>query len=156
MTSSKNTWHIFRAISAWWLVTVLVEKAAVISPVSRLGFGEGQTLGHRLEGDSFAGHFNVDEEGGGRQTRTICLQQMNMSVAWEERAEVRRSGVNFEALWWGERAAVLHLSASSWKEAWIGPQSRFWLCGRGPQPQTWPRPAQGPEAGSPGCSPTAG
>lgn len=65
MTSSKMTWHILRVIGAWRLATVLAEKAAVIWPVSRLGFGEGQTLRHRLQGDSSAGHFNVDEEGGG-------------------------------------------------------------------------------------------
>lgn len=43
----------------------LLHKGVVISPASRPCSGEGQTLRHRLEGDSSARHFDVDEEGGG-------------------------------------------------------------------------------------------
>lgn len=40
------------------------QKSPPLQRLSRPGLGKGQTLRHRLEGDSFASHFDVDEEGG--------------------------------------------------------------------------------------------
>lgn len=39
-----------------------------------LGLGLGHSLGHSFDGNSFAGHFDMDEECGGGQTGTICFQ----------------------------------------------------------------------------------
>lgn len=39
-----------------------------------LGLGLGHSLGHSFDGNSFAGHFDMDEECGGGQAGTICFQ----------------------------------------------------------------------------------
>lgn len=70
--------HIFRS-------SLLSQNAALIWRGSRLGFGKGQSLRHALDRDSFAAHFDMDEERGRGQTGAVCLQQMNMSIPWEER-----------------------------------------------------------------------